>query len=108
MADPYGYADAEVARPASSASLAMYAGIFALVMAAVGPCLCYMPYLFALPLGGYAVFAGSQVQSANGAERAMGVGGMVAGGVAALLSGLFLFAIAAYMVLVFGVMALGN
>lgn len=106
MADPYGYADAAVARPSSSGSVAMYAGIFALVMAAVGPCLCYMPYLFALPLGGYAVFAGSQVQGPDPAERAMGIGGMVAGGVAALLSGLVLLLVAAYIVLVFGVLAL--
>lgn len=92
-------------RPASSGSLAMYAGIFALVMTAVGPCLCYVPYLLALPLGGYAVFAGSQVQGRDDAERAMGIGGMVAGGIAALLSGLLLFAVAAYMVLVFGLLA---
>lgn len=108
MADPYGYAETEVARPSSLASQAMYAGIGALVMAAVGPCLCYLPYMLALPLGGYAVFAGSQVRSADSSERAMGVGGMVAGGFAALLSGLFLFAIAAYMVIVFGVVALGK
>ena len=108
MADPYGY-DGEAAKPAaSSASQAMYTGIFALVLAAVGPCLCYAPYFVALPLGGYAMFAGSQVRSGDPAERAMGVGGVVAGGVAAVLSGLFLCAMLAYVVVVFGLVALGN
>lgn len=87
----------------------MYAGVFALICAAVAPCLCYMPYLAALPLGGYAIFVGSQAQrSVDASEKAMATAGMLAGGVAAVLSLMVILGVVAYMILVFGVVLMGN
>lgn len=107
MSDPYGYADPNAAS-AGQASQALYAGVFALICAAVAPCLCYMPYLAALPLGGYAIFVGSQAQRGDPSERTMATAGMLAGGVAAVLSLMVILGVVAYMILVFGVIALGN
>ena len=112
MSDPYGYADAPTAAPTGQAVQSMYAGLFALICAAVGPCLCYVPYLVALPLGGYAIFAGSQVRGGSDAlaasEKAMATGGMIAGSVAVLLAVLIMLFVAAYVILVFGIVAAGN
>ncbi len=108
MPDPYGYADSPAA-PTHQASQAMYAGVFALICAAIAPCLCYAPYMVALPLGGYAVYAGSQVQrGADASERAMGTAGILAGVVAAGLSAVVMAAVAAYVILVFGLIAVGD
>lgn len=103
MADPYGYVETAPSY-SGQATQAMYAGVFALICAAMAPCLCYIPYLAALPLGGYALYAGSQVRGGTdalaGAESSMATGGMIAGGVAALLSLMVLLLFGAYMAMV--------
>ena len=103
MADPYGYTETA---PSTSgqASQAMYAGVFALICAATAPCFCYLPYVMSLPLGGYALYAGSQVRRGDDAlataESSMATGGMIAGGVAVLLSLVVLLVVLAYVGLV--------
>ncbi len=105
MSDPYGYADAPAA-PANLATQSMYAGILSLCLAAIAPCLCYMPYFLALPVGAYAIYAATTVQGANDptglADKAMATGGMLAGGISALLSLLFLLGVGAYILLIVG------
>lgn len=112
MPDPYGYVETAPPPTGGLAAQAMYAGVFALICAAMGPCLCYVPYLAAIPLGGYALYAGSQVRSTGdalgAAEGAMATGGMIAGGVAAMLGMFVVLLGAAYFVLVFGAIAMGN
>ncbi len=111
--DPYGFAESPAPAAASgSATQALYAGVFALVCAAVGPCFCYGPYLLALPAGAYALYNGSRVPSASdelgAAEKSMANVGMLAGGVAASLALLVVLLVGVYTVLVFiGAMAGG-
>ncbi len=110
MPDPYGYSE-PAPLSTGSATQALYAGVFALICAAIAPCLCYMPYLMALPLGGYAMYAGSQVRGGGDAlstsESTMATGGMIAGAVASMLSLTVLLLVVGYFILVFGMMALG-
>ena len=111
MPDAYGYAESTPAAN-TNASQAMYAGVFALMCAALGPCLCYVPYIAALPLGGYALWAGSQVRAGSDplatAESTMATGGMLSGGVALLLSMMVVLLVGGYILLLVFVGLAGN
>jgi hypothetical protein len=102
--DPYGFAESPGASANGSASQALYAGVFSLVCAAVGPCFCYGPYLLALPAGAYALYSAVRVPAGTdelgAAEKSMANAGMLAGGVAVALSLLLVAVFFLYTVLV--------
>jgi hypothetical protein len=80
----------------------------AALAASIGPCVCYLPYLVAIPLGGYAAWAGYQaMQRGNSAERTMGTAGMVGGGLAALLGGVVFGLFALYIIAVMAFAMIG-
>lgn len=116
--DPYGFpeAAAPVQGTGRDAIRALWAGIAALILGAIGPCGCYLPWLLALPLSGAAVYYGTrssrapEVTASEGLRAASNAG--LAGGLVALVLSLlyvmiFLFYML-YMVVVFGAIALGE
>lgn len=104
--DPYGFRES-VAPTAGGgggeAAVAMWCGTAATMLAAVGPCSCYMTYLLALPLGIYAVYSGfmNRESAADAGGRTMALAGMVSGGLATVISALFVFGMAIYLVVIF-------
>jgi hypothetical protein len=114
--DPYGWND--TGAKADDASRAMWYGVSAAVLASFGPCLCYVPYFAALPLGIMALVSGSRALRGGGPtdenERAMATAGVLSGAtssalgamviVTALLYVAFLFL---YFVIIVGAIASG-
>lgn len=103
--DPYGYPDPEGTR--SDPTFVLWGGVAALILSCVGPCMCYLPNLVALPVGVWAVWAGTR-QKATGPERNLVTAGMVTGGIGALLSTLLLLMILAYLIFVVVLVATGE
>lgn len=106
--DPYGFPDAAPAGAGAgtaggdgvdpAAMTSMWSGVISTVCAAAGPCLCYAPYLAALPLGVYAIYTGVQTRkvASDDASRSLGMAGIVSGAFGAGISALFLLAVMAY------------
>lgn len=111
-ADPYGFAEGEAPRSSGQDVQALYAGIGALIAAAVGPCVCYVPYVVALPLGAWAVYTGWRLRASGGtaapSEAALIHGAMLSGGVAVLLCTLVLFLVCVYALFLGAAVLLGQ
>lgn len=113
-ADPYGFPEAA---PASGtpgdATASLWTGVSSLILGAIGPCLCYLPWFLALPLSVAAVYYGARAMkstdvSSSDGLRAAANAGFVSGLVALLLSLLYvvLFVVyLVYMIVVFGAIA---
>ena len=103
--DPYGF---QSAAPTGEGSQAMWMGVIASLLTAVGACFCYLPYFVALPLGIYAMVKGSRSMSVESPDgRSMATAGMVSGGVAAVVSGLFVLFIVTYLLFIVAMMVVG-
>ncbi len=107
--DPYGFQlgkngpppDAELPR-------ALWFGIGSLGAAAVGPCLCYVPFLAAIPLGLLAVRDARRFSnSAEPLERTVSTAAVTAGGIGAGISVLGILLAIGYLIF-FGMMGLTN
>lgn len=116
-ADPYGFPEAAPAGGSpGDATTALWTGVGALILGAIGPCACYLPWFLALPLSVAAVYHGARamkspdVASAEGLRSAANAG-FVGGLVALVLSLLYflLFAVyLVYMLVLFGAIAAGE
>lgn len=104
--DPYGYAAS--AAPTGNASQALWSGVGSLVAAMVAPCLCYLPFLLAIPLGGWAMWSGwGARQSADPNERSLAWAGMITGGLGLGWSLMIFVAVGLYLLFVIGLGAMG-
>ena len=99
--DPYGYTEEAPAAPADLSRVLWY-GVGALLCAALGPCLCYLPYIAAIPLGWMAIQQSKAARaSAVPLERTVGSVAQTSGVVGLAFGVLALSAIAIY-ALIFG------
>lgn len=103
--DPYGFRESVIPTTGGGgdAAVSMWCGTAAAMLAAVGPCSCYMSYLLALPLGIYAVYSGYMNREPGGdaGGRSMALAGMLSGGLATAISAVFVFFMVAYLVMIF-------
>jgi hypothetical protein len=99
--DPYGYGEETPAAPADLSRVLWY-GVGALLCAALGPCLCYLPYIAAIPLGWMAIQQSKAARaSAVPLERTVGSVAQTSGVVGLAFGVLALSAIVIY-ALIFG------
>lgn len=111
--DPYGYQVASpAATSASPGSAPMWTGFFALLLALLGPCTCYVTSFLALPLGAYAAWTGMQVRDASTVadQREMALNGMLSGLFSSLWSLMWITLILMYVLLyvfIFGFAMIG-
>lgn len=100
MADPYGFPESTPESSGSSPLLALWCGAGASLCMAIGPCMCYMPYLFAFPLTFLAIIYGWRgYTSLSGFEKQTAMVGLVMGLVCGMLLSVFILMIVAYLVL---------
>ena len=93
--DPYGFPDAAPASGSaeSSALVSLWAGIAALILGVLGPCMCYATWIVALPVSVVAIWYGAQAKKAGREEKgfeAASTAGLVSGGVALFFALLWL------------------
>ena len=99
--DPYGYGEETPAAPADLSRVLWY-GVGALLCAALGPCLCYLPYIAAIPLGWMAIQQSKAARASSvPLERTVGSVAQTSGVVGLAFGVLALSAIVIY-ALIFG------
>lgn len=101
--DTYGYDVNETSSPDDEgrAIAAMWSGVGSIVLFLMGPCMCYVPMLMALPLGMYSIYQGIGVpSSAPASSRHMAWAGMLSGIVGSAFSAFLLLFLAMYFLLI--------
>lgn len=98
--DPYGFPEAAPAAGAADVSTALWLGVASALLAAVGVCMCYVPYFIALPVGAYGAYKGYQALATvtDARDRTMATVALVAGTISTVISGIFAVFILAYAV----------
>ncbi len=105
--DPYGYEEQSPPAPADLSRVLWY-GVGALLCAAVGPCLCYLPYLAAIPLGWMAIQGSKAARSsAVPLERTVGSVAQTSGAVGLGFGVLAILGVTLYGLFLGGAIALG-
>ena len=105
--DPYGYAD-EAPRGPADLSRVLWYGVGALICAAIGPCLCYLPYLAAIPLGWMAIQQSKAARaSAVPLERTVGNVAQTSGIIGLAFGVLAILGVTLYALFLGGALALG-
>jgi len=84
----------------------MWAGFFALLLALLGPCTCYLTSFLSLPMGAYAAWAGMQARDASTVpeQREMALNGVLSGLFSSLWSLMWLTLIFMYVLLYVGIL----
>ena len=89
--DPYGFPEASAdAGAPGDAVRALWTGVAAMILGAMAPCCCYLPWFLALPASCVAVYYGARASklpaSAGEGDRAAAQAGLVTGLVGLVLS----------------------
>lgn len=110
--DPYGYKESGPAMTSGGdGAMSMWLGFASLMLCAIGPCMCQVPFLIAFPVGAYATYAGyttlADAPADDGNTRAMGTAGMIGGLVSALIAGGFIAFWVLYVGFLFVMMGMG-
>ncbi len=98
--DPYGFPEATPGGAPANDELSkvLWMGVGSVLCAAVGPCLCYLPYLAGIPLGVLAVIRARSFRDRGSAlERTAANVAMASGITGAALGVLVVLAMLAYM-----------
>ncbi|MFN7144967.1 MAG: hypothetical protein ACK4YP_14415, partial [Myxococcota bacterium] len=98
--DPYGFPESTPGAGGGDVTTALWLGVASALLAAVGVCMCYVPYFIALPVGAYGAYKGYQALASvtDARDRTMATVALVTGSISAVISAIFAVFVIAYAV----------